>query len=354
MSRCEVATRLLKLLHLLNKRTRSNKSTSIQEIQDYIEVSRRTVYRYLKALENANYPIAGNEAGGYHGGIKLVNPVEIPNRNLEINELLILQLAAEMVEEFEETSRVQLLKALLANMEFQLEPKLERELHRLKSLISVKTPSKRKSLGSKRIPDTIEKAMKTYKVIEIKYYSPKREKANWRAVHPYQELITSNKRYIDAFCESSNKVKTFALNRVMQVRETERSFTPKEGYDAKGRLENSFIVHDGDLQRVKLRFDAEKSFYVKERGWPSDALVKDLPDGRVEVSFDTKGLVEIQAFILGWGGCVEVLEPLALRKKIHDAACMCVKNNSSPLEQTEEDKRSATKGKSLGQFYYGI
>ena len=47
--------------------------------------------------------------------------------------------------------------------------------------------------------------------------------------------------------------------------------------------------------------------------------LKELPDGRVELTVKVAGIVEIRPWIMSWGDAVEVLEPPALRDVVATA-----------------------------------
>jgi proteasome accessory factor B len=71
---------------------------------------------------------------------------------------------------------------------------------------------------------------------------------------------------------------------------------------------------------VGIRFDKRVSDYIREKRWhPSQSLVE-LEDGGVEVQLKLGSLVEVQRWILGWGGDAQVLRPPALMESVRAAA----------------------------------
>ena len=50
--------------------------------------------------------------------------------------------------------------------------------------------------------------------------------------------------------------------------------------------------------------------------WHRSQELTELPDGGVELAVTVNGIVEIQPWIMSWGGAVEVLEPEALREAV--------------------------------------
>jgi predicted DNA-binding transcriptional regulator YafY len=55
---------------------------------------------------------------------------------------------------------------------------------------------------------------------------------------------------------------------------------------------------------------------VREAVWHRSQELTELPGGGVELAVTVAGIVEIQHWILSWGGAVEVLEPDDLRDAV--------------------------------------
>ena len=72
----------------------------------------------------------------------------------------------------------------------------------------------------------------------------------------------------------------------------------------------------GEIETVKLRFAPELAMIAEETIWHPSQVMEPQPDGSVLVTMRLAINVQLQAFILGWGEEVEVLEPESLRKDI--------------------------------------
>jgi predicted DNA-binding transcriptional regulator YafY len=70
---------------------------------------------------------------------------------------------------------------------------------------------------------------------------------------------------------------------------------------------------------VRLRFDAPVAHRVRESVWHRSQQLTELDDGRVELSVQVAGIVEIRPWIMSWGDAVEVLEPPELREVVATA-----------------------------------
>ncbi len=62
------------------------------------------------------------------------------------------------------------------------------------------------------------------------------------------------------------------------------------------------------------------SDYIREKRWHPSQVLLELEDGAVEVRLKLGSLVEVQRWILGWGGDATVLRPPELVASVRAAA----------------------------------
>ena len=68
------------------------------------------------------------------------------------------------------------------------------------------------------------------------------------------------------------------------------------------------------------RFDDLVADYVREKRWHPSQHLTELPDGGVELRLKLSSLVEIQRWVLSWGGDVKVIRPPELAETIRASA----------------------------------
>ncbi len=69
-----------------------------------------------------------------------------------------------------------------------------------------------------------------------------------------------------------------------------------------------------------LHFDERVADYIREKRWHPSQQLKELPGGGVELRLKLGSLVEIQRWVLGWGGAAKVIAPPELAAGVADAA----------------------------------
>ncbi|MBI3192116.1 MAG: WYL domain-containing protein, partial [Pedosphaera parvula] len=87
------------------------------------------------------------------------------------------------------------------------------------------------------------------------------------------------------------------------------------------RLRDSFGVHSGHGEfDIVIRFNDLVADYIREKKWHDSQELRELPDGGVELRLKLSSLVEIQRWVLGWGGSAVVTQPAELVEAVKQAA----------------------------------
>jgi predicted DNA-binding transcriptional regulator YafY len=74
------------------------------------------------------------------------------------------------------------------------------------------------------------------------------------------------------------------------------------------------------LWLARIRFDTESAREVRGRTWHATQVIRTLPDGSVEMTFQARDEWEIARWVLSWGGHAWVVEPLRLRTRVREMA----------------------------------
>lgn len=108
---------------------------------------------------------------------------------------------------------------------------------------------------------------------------------------------------------------------MQSVRNTGGTFPRPEKFSLEQRLRGSFGVHSGQGEHeVALRFTARAADIVREKKWHESQQLRELKGGAVELRLRLSSLVEIERWVLGWGGEAKVLKPRALADAVRAAA----------------------------------
>ncbi len=87
-------------------------------------------------------------------------------------------------------------------------------------------------------------------------------------------------------------------------------------FDLKKYKAEAFGVVWEKPMTVVVRFRADQAPYIREPEWHPTQQLKDLSDGRLQLTFKAGGTFEITRWILGWGDPAEVVRPARLRREV--------------------------------------
>lgn len=291
------------LLIILNKLDRGEWVT-VKRLAEELRVSERTVFRYLRTLESAGFPIwFDREKGGYTfmEGYSLKKPGLTPEESLTLG--LSRMVMAGLGDEWEKN---------LGKIEEKL------AVHRgelPQHIVLTAGPLRADTVGHLRL---IHEAMVAYRRIRMTYRALHSNAKTRRKVDPYYLFFEEGFWYLRGYCHLREEVRTFALDRMSSLTLLEERFIPR-GLDPEEELSGAFgTVVDGEPTEVVLRFDPELRPYLERRRWHGSQRERVLRDGRLELRFTVNGLEGIRPWILRWLPGVEVVSPKRLRTRIRE------------------------------------
>ncbi len=205
------------------------------------EVSVRTIYRDIKALEQAGVPIIAEDRKGY----RLMEGYRIPpvmfteseaNALITIEQLVLKNSDSSLIKEY--TEAVGKIKAVLLNS-----TKNKTELLSKRIAVSPVIPNRNTSDSL----TLIQNALTDFKVLKITYQSAQNDEKTIRHIEPFAFYYNLQESWlVIAFCRLRKDYRMFRLDRILKTEALEISFEPhkltlKDFLDAK---EKNFRIPD--------------------------------------------------------------------------------------------------------------
>lgn len=289
------------LMIILNKLDR-NETVTVHSLINDLEISERSVHRYLQTLQVAGFPIIYDKKKGtycFFEGYSLKKP------NVSVEESLAFALAKDALKNYG--------IGMEESME-KLEEKLSIRPTNLPGQVILKP--KRLSAAIETYLGQLFKAITNFQRVEIRYKALYSDEESVRKVDPYYIFYPYGFWTLRAYCHLRQGLRTFALDRMHSVKVLDEHFPPRN-MSPEEELSTSFGAWiDSKVVDIKLRFDKEITPHVLRRRWHQSQEEKVLKDGRLEMKFKVSGLEDIKYWVYRWLPHVEVVSPKKLKDTI--------------------------------------
>lgn len=297
---------------ILNKLDQKEKVTA-RSLMRNLEVSERSVYRYITTLQVAGFPIDYDRSINsyvFSEGYTLKKP------DVSVEETLALALSKKLLHSFG--------------------PDMERSLAKIEEKLSVRKPENLRHIildadaiaPSESFLTLVHHAVINYQRVNLKYKALHAKTATESKIDPYYLFFRDGIWYFRGYYHRDKAMRTFAFDRVVSLNLLDEHFVPRP-ISPEDELSGAFGAFlDGEPVEVILHFDEHIKPFIVRKKWHESQTVEELNDGKIEVRFRVNGLMGIQNWIYGWIPHVEVIAPKELRDtlkrdllaaiKIHD------------------------------------
>ncbi len=300
-----ISEKVIRLLEIYTMIARKQ-FPSVQLLKEHFHVSERSVYRYLEIINMIDAIEYDPERKGY----KFTNGDRIKKLMLSDNQLLVLFAASEAVSHLGE-SLGQSFQELMDRVAATAKKPGAGE----KIPIVVKIPE---AAGNEKTSDyfnIVSACLNERRAIEIVYKAQYTKEVTSRIVDPYGMVFYEGVWTVVGYCHLRKDIRTFAFDRIMELKERNLYFKPKEGFSFEEYLSHSWGIVEDEEVLIKLRFNAQAADYVLRKKWHPSEERKLLPDGGVEMTYRVAGVDEIKHWIYSWLPNVEILEPSWFREQ---------------------------------------
>ena len=282
-------SRLFKIVYYLLDRGQA----TAPELAERFEVSVRTIYRDIDALSAAGIPIYAE--AGRNGGIRLMHDFVLDHAVLsgeEKREILAALQSINITRNIAESQTLQKLSALFA---LPSENWLEIDFSRWGN----------QGFDKEKF-ELLKTAVIHCRQIRIRYAGPDGTERE-RTVQPYRLVYRSKAWYLKAFCMEKQEMRTFKLNRILELALLEESFVrrnfPEESED-----------DEGNYPLVTLRFPKEMAYRVYDEF--DGSQIERQENGDLIAAARMPEGAWLISFLLSFGTQVEILSPAYLREEI--------------------------------------
>ncbi len=305
---------MLRIHQTLQTAAFPNASTLAREI----EVATKTIHRDIGFMrDRLNLPIEFDPArNGYHYTEEVS---AFPTMQITEGELFALVVAEKALQQYRGTSFEKPLLSALKKMEQALPDTISLNLADIGQTISFRTRAE--PVLNLEIFDALARAVARRQQLELAYRKPGQGQPEKRLVDPYHLANINGEWFLFAHDHARKDIRTFVPARIQSVKPTGKAFERSQKFSLEKRLQDSFGVHSGEgNHEVVIHFNPRAADYIREKKWHESQRLRELRGGGVELRMKLSSLVEIERWILSWGGDAKVVKPRELAAAVRQSA----------------------------------
>ena len=255
--------RVLSLLELLQSHARLSGS----EIATRLGVDKRTVRRYIRALEDLGIPVTTEQ--GRDGGYMLVAGFKLPPMMFTNDETLALSLGLLAAKNLQLPDTDTAISSIQAKLERVMPAKLKSRTRAIADNIKVIIPAAEAETSGQHLAPLLE-AMEQQCSVIIQY-AAYQQSVVARQVDPYGLLFRLGRWYLCAYCHLRRELRTFRLDRLQRIERHPHQFQRPADFDSAEYFNRSLFDMPGNLE-VQIVFHTDKQTAARAIGLTASML----------------------------------------------------------------------------------
>jgi predicted DNA-binding transcriptional regulator YafY len=286
------------------------------------QVTERTIYRDLISLTEIEIPIY------YDKGYKLASDNFLPPLNFTLDEYNFIKQAIESSPLVNTEKYKKAFKSVRAKIDNSLSENAKQQKKYTPETTTIEISQHHNETDLLSFYGQLEDAISQSRQIKIKYNSLSTGITE-RIVEPYFIIFRGRTFYFAAYCHSRSEVRTFRVNRIMELEPTGKIFVRNTDINPTDYFDKSWSVYSGDEVEVEAIFSGTSARVITTSNHNDNELVEQIDNNSVRYKVTTRGLEEIQRWLLGFGDEVEIISPPELKSNMSNIGNYLSKKYSS-------------------------
>jgi predicted DNA-binding transcriptional regulator YafY len=259
-------------------------------------------------LDEMGIPIYAER--GPHGGFSLVRGYKLPPLVFTPEEAVAIVLGTSLVGQVWGRLYQEPADGAVAKLENLLPDEQRNEIAWARRSLVVTNMHRADPAAISPLLERLRRAARQYCQVEISYQGGSSADITVRSVDPYALVHRSGWWYLVAYCHLRRALRTFRIDRILELSLLSQTFQKPEDFDVQDYLEDAF--KDQPVVRARLRFAPQAAHIARGTlaGWEA---ASQNPDGSVDVTLVAPDLNWMASFVLSFTTWVTVLDPPELR-----------------------------------------
>jgi len=292
-------------LHAILTHLQSKKKVKAREVADRFQISLRTVYRDVKALEESGVPVIGEAGSGY----TIMEGYRLPPVMFTQEEASALLMGAKLAEQLTDASVKKYFDAALFKIKAILRTTDKDYVDQLTDHIEVLQSRLPADHTSNQYLAAMQKAIVDKKVIFLRYQANSHEEITERLVEPIGLCYYSLNWHLIGWCRLRNGYRDFRLSRIVRVQLKEETF--KNAHPSLKEYIKT-MTWNSDLQEVVVRFKKNVTRHIQDQKYFYGFVREEDAGESVRMHFLTTSLNGFGRWLLMFTNSVCIESPVAL------------------------------------------
>jgi predicted DNA-binding transcriptional regulator YafY len=293
-------------LHAIMVHLQSKKKVTAQEIADRFDLSLRTVYRDIKALEESGIPIIGESGIGY----SVMEGYRLPPVMFTQEEASSLLLGSKLAHQLTDASVKKQIDSAMYKIKAVLRSTDKDHVEELDGRIAVHTGPIPVDESLQLHLTALRQAIVDKKVVNLEYYSNYKEETTVRDAEPIGLFYYAQTWHFIGWCRLRKDYRDFRMDRIRKLVLKDEKFDNKLHPSLAEYIQQ--LTKERELQEAIISFDKEMAKYMFSQKHYHGFVSQEEKDGRIHMKFLIAHLPSFCRWLLMYTHMARIESPLSL------------------------------------------
>jgi predicted DNA-binding transcriptional regulator YafY len=281
-----------------------------QEMADRFNISLRTVYRDVKALDESGVPVIGEAGSGY----TIMEGYRLPPVMFTQEEASALLLGAKLAEQFTDGSVKRHFHAALFKIKAVLRSPDKEYVESLTGHIEIISRYSPDSDSPQTYLSQLQQAVVHKNIVQLQYRSNLKEEVTRRRVEPIGLLHYGSAWHLIGWCHLRNDYRDFRLTRMLSITLEDARFDPQTHPSIQKYIEQ--LRAGADLLETIVLFDKAVAKFLQDQKYFNGFVSEEDLGDRLRMKFLTSSLRYFARWLLMYGDSIHIESPEALKTEL--------------------------------------
>ncbi|MFN3998468.1 helix-turn-helix transcriptional regulator [Algoriphagus sp.] len=291
----------------------SKRLTKAEEIARRFSVSLRTVYRDMRALDEAGIPIIGEAGHGY----SLVEGYRLPPVMFTQEEARAFLVAEKIFEKVTDKGSSDHFRSAMLKIKAVLRTAEKDRLEELSPLVEVIRMRNQLQAGKKsEFLQSILNSLSNKNLIEIIYTTFEEEKTAKRIIEPVGVYYSFEQWYLIAWCRLRNDYRNFRIDRIQELQILDKNYRTDSHPKLKDFLDQ--VRHTENLTQIEIFVPTSSEKYIREQKYNHGFVTEKWTESGIEMTFVTSSMEGFIRWMLMMADKIKIISPPEAKARMRE------------------------------------